>query len=80
LHNLALFRVKNANCFAEFFSENILKNPNIGPWSTSQQEGHKGLLSWWVLRIENVVARRGILEKGVPKRGFVDPRTIIPMK
>jgi hypothetical protein len=25
LHNLALFRVKNANFFAEFFGENILK-------------------------------------------------------
>jgi hypothetical protein len=25
LHNLALFRVKNANFFAEFFDENILK-------------------------------------------------------
>jgi hypothetical protein len=24
-HNLALFRVKNANFFAEFFGENILK-------------------------------------------------------
>jgi hypothetical protein len=24
LHNLALFRVKNANFFAEFFGENIL--------------------------------------------------------
>jgi hypothetical protein len=30
LHNLALFRVKNANLFAEFFGENILKNHNIG--------------------------------------------------
>jgi hypothetical protein len=25
LHNLALFRVKNANFFAEFFGENIFK-------------------------------------------------------
>jgi hypothetical protein len=25
LHNLALFRVKNANFFDEFFGENILK-------------------------------------------------------
>jgi hypothetical protein len=25
LHNLALFRVKTANFFAEFFGENILK-------------------------------------------------------
>jgi hypothetical protein len=33
LHNLALFRVKNANFFAEFFGENILKNHNIGLWS-----------------------------------------------
>jgi hypothetical protein len=33
LHNSALFRVKNANFFAEFFGENILKNHNIGPRS-----------------------------------------------
>jgi hypothetical protein len=33
LHNLALFRVKNANFFAKFFGENILKNHNIGPWT-----------------------------------------------
>jgi hypothetical protein len=33
LHNLALFWVKNANFFAEFFGENILTNHNIGPWS-----------------------------------------------
>jgi hypothetical protein len=31
LHYLALFRVKNANSFAKFFGENILKNHNIGP-------------------------------------------------
>jgi hypothetical protein len=30
-HNLALFWVKNANFFAEFFGENIFKNHNIGP-------------------------------------------------
>jgi hypothetical protein len=30
--NLALFWVKNANFFAKFFGENILKNHNIGPW------------------------------------------------
>jgi hypothetical protein len=33
LHNLALFWVKNANFFAEFFGENIFKNRNIGPGS-----------------------------------------------
>jgi hypothetical protein len=33
LYNLALFWVKNANFFAEFFGENILKNRNIGHWS-----------------------------------------------
>jgi hypothetical protein len=33
LHILALFWVKNANFFAEFFGENILKNHNIGPRS-----------------------------------------------
>jgi hypothetical protein len=32
LHNLVLFRVKNANFSAEKFGENILKNHNIGPW------------------------------------------------
>jgi hypothetical protein len=31
LHNLALFWVENANFFAEFFGENILKKHNIGP-------------------------------------------------
>jgi hypothetical protein len=31
LHYLALFRVKNANFFAEFFGKNIFKNHNIGP-------------------------------------------------
>jgi hypothetical protein len=30
-HNLALFRVKNANFFADFFGENIEKNHNICP-------------------------------------------------
>jgi hypothetical protein len=29
LHNLALFGVKNANFFAQFFGEN---GHNIGPW------------------------------------------------
>jgi hypothetical protein len=29
LHNLALFRVKHENFFAEFFGENIFKNHNI---------------------------------------------------
>jgi hypothetical protein len=33
LHNFALFWVKNANFFAEFFGENKIKNHNIGPWS-----------------------------------------------
>jgi hypothetical protein len=32
LHNSALFWVKNANFFADFFGENIEKNHNIGPW------------------------------------------------
>jgi hypothetical protein len=32
LHNLALFSVKNANFFAEFFGEIIYKNRNIGTW------------------------------------------------
>jgi hypothetical protein len=36
LHNLALFWVKNANFFAEFFGENILKNHNIGPRCSSR--------------------------------------------
>jgi hypothetical protein len=34
LHNLALFRVKNANFFAEFFGEKK-KNHNIGPRLTA---------------------------------------------
>jgi hypothetical protein len=33
LHNSALFRVKNANCFLRFFWQKYLKNHNIGPWS-----------------------------------------------
>jgi hypothetical protein len=33
LHNLALFEVKNANFFAEFFGEKIFKNHNIGPFN-----------------------------------------------
>jgi hypothetical protein len=32
LYNLGLFRVKNANSFAEIFGEKYLKNYNIGPW------------------------------------------------
>jgi hypothetical protein len=31
LHNIALFRVKNANIFAEFFGENILKIITLVP-------------------------------------------------
>jgi hypothetical protein len=30
-HNLALFRVKNANSFTDFFLRKYLKNRNIGP-------------------------------------------------
>jgi hypothetical protein len=30
---LAVVLAKNANIFAKFFGENILKNHNIGPWS-----------------------------------------------
>jgi hypothetical protein len=34
LHNLALFSVKNANFFAEFFGENILKIiPSVPDWA-----------------------------------------------
>jgi hypothetical protein len=33
LHNLALFRVKNANFSQNFLPEIFLKNHNIGPWS-----------------------------------------------
>jgi hypothetical protein len=33
LDNLALFRVKNAIFFAEFFGKNIFKNRNNGPRS-----------------------------------------------
>jgi hypothetical protein len=37
LHDLALFWVKNANFFAIFFGENILKNHNIDPRSHCSQ-------------------------------------------
>jgi hypothetical protein len=42
LHNLALFRVKNANFFAEIFGENILKiltsvpDPICVSWGSAQ--------------------------------------------
>jgi hypothetical protein len=39
LRNLALFRVKNANFFAEIFGENLKKNHNIGPRSEPDWAG-----------------------------------------
>jgi hypothetical protein len=49
LYILALFWVKNAEFFAEFFGENILKNHNIGPWS-----GHPAVtdIIFWHSRLE----------------------------
>jgi hypothetical protein len=43
LHNLALFSVKNANFFAEFFWRKYLKNHNIGPRFVDDSQ------SWLVL-------------------------------
>jgi hypothetical protein len=47
LHNLALFWVKNANFFAEFFGENIFKNHNIGPWLLKSKIGNVLLQPGW---------------------------------
>jgi hypothetical protein len=53
LHNLALFWVKNANFFAEFFGENISKIITSTPGHPEKYRNWSNLktrCAWWSLR------------------------------
>jgi hypothetical protein len=57
-NNLALFWVKNANFFADFFGENILKNHNIGPRMTEFSPIVQLLFIWAIVLKNTTVPKK----------------------
>jgi hypothetical protein len=82
LHNLALFRVKNANFFAEIFGENISKNHNVGPCSTrpTRVQGHCNI--WYLgqdeLLQQNLIAIETVKRHRSPSFRIVLPESVHP--